>query len=127
MGRILLFVAAALLAATALIHAGGQPMVNGWTQGLSHQQAAAICLVWITDSIDWAVVALLWALAAWKRQRGWLGAAAVALSIPFAGGVGVFSIEPRFFGGWMLLGSVALAGAGLTLSWRRSVAARPAS
>lgn len=118
MGRILLYAAAVLLLATAAIHAGGQPMVNEWTAGLDHRQAMAMCLVWITDSIDWAVVALLWALAGWKQQRGWLDAAVVATLIPLAGGIGVFSIEPRFFGGWMILGSVALAASGLALSWR---------
>lgn len=118
MGRILLFSAAALLVATAAIHASGQPMVNSWTEGLDHRQAMAVCLVWITDSIDWAVVALLWALAGWKQQRGWLGAAAVATLIPLAGGVGVMSIDYTFFGGWMILGSVALAIWGLIVSWR---------
>ena len=120
MGRIFLFAAAVLLIATAAIHAGGQPMVDGWLGDLSHKQKAAICLVWITDSIDWAVVALLWALAAWKRSRGRLGAAAVATLIPLAGGVGVASIDHTFFGGWMILGSVALAASGIALSWRET-------
>lgn len=123
MGRILLFAAAALLLATAMIHAAGQPMVDHWIDGLDHQQKQAICLVWITDSIDWAVVALLWALAGWKQQRGWLGAAAVAAAIPSAMFVGIMGIEPRFFGGWMLLGSVVLAVAGVILSWRKAGAA----
>ena len=122
MGRVLLFGAAALLVATASIHASGQPMVDSWTASLDHRQAAAVCLVWITDSIDWAVVALLWVLAGWKRQRGWHGAAAVAMLIPLLGGLGVTSIDPTFFGGWMILGSVALAVAGLALSWRSSIA-----
>lgn len=120
MGRILLYAAAALLLATAAIHASGQPMVNSWTAGLDYQQAAAICLVWITDSIDWAVVAPLWALAGWKQGRGWLGAAAVATFIPLAGGIGVMSIDYTFFGGWMILGSVALAIGGLVLLMRRA-------
>ena len=119
MGRILLFAAAALLVATAAIHASGQPMVSSWTEGLDHRQAMAVCLVWITDSIDWAVVAILWALAGWKQRRGWLDAAAVATIIPLAGGVGVMRIDYTFFGGWMIVGSVALAALGLALSWRR--------
>ena len=120
MGRIRLFSAAALLLATAAIHASGQPMVNSWTEGLDHRQAMAVCLVWITDSIDWAVVALLWALAAWKQRRGWLDAAAVAMLIPLAGGIGVASIDYTFFGAWMILGSVALAASGIFLSWRQN-------
>lgn len=120
MGRILLFAASALLLATAAIHASGQPMVNDWTAGLDHRQAMAVCLVWITDSIDWAVVALIWALAGWKQGRGWLGAAAVAALIPLAGGLGVARIDYTFFGGWMILGSVALAIGGLVLLRRRA-------
>ena len=118
MGRILLFAAAALLVATAAIHASGQPMVNGWTEGLDRQQAMAICLVWITDSIDWAVVAVLWSLAGWKQRRGWLDAAAVATIIPLLGGIGVMRIDYTFFGGWMIVGSAALAASGIALLWR---------
>src|SRR5688500_19106998 len=120
MGRILLFAAAALLLATAIIHAGGQPMVDSWVQGLDDRQRAAIRLVWITDSIGWAVVAILWAMAGWKMERGWLGAAAVAAAIPFAMAVGIMTIDPSFFGGWMLLGSIALAAAGLMRIRRRA-------
>ncbi|MCA1662335.1 MAG: hypothetical protein LC648_09370 [Novosphingobium sp.] len=118
MGRILLFAAAVLLVATAAIHASGQAMVESWTQGFDDQQAAAVRLVWITDSIDWAVVAVLWGLAGWRQERGWLGAGAVATLVPLAGGIGVTSIDYTFFGGWMLLDSVALAVAGLVFSWR---------
>jgi hypothetical protein len=123
MGRILLFAAAMLLVTTAVIHAMGQPMVDGWVQALGDQQRAAICLVWMTDSIDWAVVAVLWVLAAWKKERAYLIAAAVAAAIPSAMAAGILRIEPMFFGGWMLIGSVALAGAGITLSWHRRQAA----
>lgn len=70
MGRVLLWAAAALLLATALIHAAGKPMVSGWVEGLEHHQAAAICLVWLTDSWDWTVTAAVWAVAAWKGGRG---------------------------------------------------------
>jgi hypothetical protein len=122
MKRILLFAAAALLVTTAMIHAMGQPMVDGWVAGLGEQQRTAICLVWITDSIDWAVVAVLWTLAGWKQERGLLLAAAVAALIPLAMAVGILAIEPSFFGGWMLIGSVALALTGIVLSWRGPVA-----
>jgi hypothetical protein len=118
MGRLILLAAALLLLATAIIHAGGQPMVDRWVHDLSDQQRAAICLVWITDSINWAIVSVIWSVAAWRRERGWLGAAAVAALIPLTVGIGVLAIEPRFFGGWMLMGSVALAGVGLGLLWR---------
>ena len=111
MGRILLLCGAGLLAVTAIIHGCGQPMVDGWIQGLSEQQKLAICLVWVTDSLSWLVVAILWTVAGWKR--GWLGAAAVAAAIPALTAFGLLAIDPTFFGGWMLAGSVALASAGL--------------
>ena len=122
MGRVFLFAAAALLLATAIIHAGGQPMMDAWLAGLTDFQKRALCLVWITDSISWAVVSALWATAGWKPQREWLGAAAIAALIPLTMVVGIMAIDPGFFGGWMLLGSVALAGAGLGLSWRNAAA-----
>ena len=120
MGRILLFAASALLLATAAVHASGQAMVNGWTEGLDHRQAMAICLVWITDSVSWAVVSALWAMAGWTRQRAWLGAATIAAVIPLTMFIGMMGIDPTFFGGWMLLGSVALAAGGIFACWRGS-------
>jgi hypothetical protein len=123
MGRILLIAAAVLLTATAVIHACGQPMVDGWVAGLGEQKKQAICLVWITASINWIVVSVIWAWAGWKQQRDWLGAAAVAAIIPLVFGAGVMGIEPRFFGGWMLLGSVLLALIGIVLSRRRPMVA----
>ena len=116
MGRILLFAAAALLAATAAIHAAGVSMVEAWVAALAHEQRAALRLVWLTDSADWAVTALIWAIAAWKQERGWLGAAAVTLLIPASVALGILAIDPTFFGAWLLIASVALAAAGLTLS-----------
>lgn len=113
MGRILLLAGAALLAVTAAIHALGQPMVERWAQGLGDEQKAAMSLVWVTDSISWLVVALIWAAAGWKPERGWLGASALGLVIPLSMVVGIMRIDPTFFGGWMLLGSAALAMAGL--------------
>jgi hypothetical protein len=119
MGRILLFLGAALLLTTAVIHALGQPMIDGWLDGLSHKQKAAICLVWVTDSISWAVVAALWAIAGWKPQPAWKSAAAVACAIPAITAAGIIAIDATFFGAWMLVGSVALATVGLVL-FRRS-------
>ena len=111
MGRILLLLGAGLLALTAIIHGYGQPMVDSWLLGLSERQTLAICLVWVTDSISWLVVAILWAVAGWKCN--WLGAAAVGAAIPTLTALGLLTIDPTFFGGWMLAGSVILAAAGL--------------
>jgi hypothetical protein len=117
MGRILLLLGAGLLAVTAVIHGCGQPMVDGWIQGLPEQQKLAICLVWVSDSLGWLVVAILWTVASWRR--GWLGAAAIGTAIPALTAAGILAIDPTFFGGWMLVGSVALAAAGLLASSRR--------
>ena len=119
MGRTLLFAASALLLATAAIHATGLSMVSGWVDGLDHFGAAAICLVWLTDSWDWTVTAVIWAVAAWKGGRGWLGASAILCALPLGMIVGILRIEPTFFGAWMLVGSVALAASGIAMMWRR--------
>lgn len=122
MGRILLVAAAALLVVTAVIHALGQPMVERWVQHLGDEQKAAVSLVWLTDSISWIAVAFIWAMAGWKEERGWLGASAIAIAIPLSMVVGIMGIDPTFFGGWMLFGSIALALAGLFSAWRRPTA-----
>ena len=93
--------------------------MDEWTAGLPDYQKRALCLVWITDSIAWGVVSIIWAMAGWTRERGWLGASAIAIVIPLSMIVGIMGINPTFFGGWMLIGSTALAAAGLALTWRR--------
>jgi len=120
MGRILLFAAAALLMATALIHTGGEAMVAGWVAGMPDFQKQAVRLVWLTDSVAWAAVAVVWAAAGWKGERGWLGASAWLLAIPLATAAAILAIDPGFFGGWMLLGSAGLAATGLATSWKRA-------
>ena len=127
MGRISLGLGALLLAATAILHAGGLQMVDRWAEGLPPFQAAALRFVWISDSIDWGVAALIWAVAAWRQGAAWLAAAAIAGLIPLAGAIGVMSIDPTFFGGQMLLGSVLLAAAGLALMFRNASPPRPNS
>jgi len=123
-GRLLLALGTVLLLTTAAIHAAGQSMVEGWTEALDHRQRMAICLVWITDSISWAVVALIWALAAWRQERGLLLASAVGALIPLFMFAGIMAIDPSFFGGWMLLASALLALAGAHLSRRSLDSAR---
>jgi hypothetical protein len=117
MGRVVLFAAALLLLITAGLHALGLPMASSWGEGLGRQEHLAICLMWANASVGWGVVALLWALTAW-RFRSWLGASAVAALLPAYGAAGVLYIDPAFFGGQMLLGSVVLGVAGIALMLR---------
>jgi hypothetical protein len=113
MGRFILGAAALLLLATAGIHAMGLQMVSGWGAGLGHQERLAICLFWAAASVSWAAVAILWAVTAWRRGPCWPGA--IATLIPLHAAAGVLYIEPAFFGGWMLAGSVVLGALGLVL------------
>jgi hypothetical protein len=114
LGRTILAAGGVLLLAAACIHAMGLPMASGWGEGLGRQEHQAICLMWANASVGWAVVSLLWLVTAWRRGA-WLGAAAVAALIPAYGGAGVMYIDPTFFGGQMLAGSVLLAILGLLL------------
>ena len=115
-GRLVLGIAALLLFGTACIHALGLPMASSWGEGLGRQEHLAICLMWAHASVSWGVVALLWAVTAWRRWPP--GAAALATLIPTSGAAGVIYIEPTFFGGQMLAGSVVLAVIGLLLMRR---------
>jgi len=113
MGRIILAAGGALLLATAGIHAMGLPMASAWGEGLGRFQHLAICLFWIAAAVSWAVVAILWAVTAWRRGPRW--PAALAALIPLQSAAGVLYIDPTFFGGQMLAGSVVLGVLGLVL------------
>lgn len=113
MGRIILFAAAALLLATGIIHAMGLPMASAWGEGLGRFQHLAICLFWVHASVSWGAVALVWAVTAWRRGPRW--PAAIATLIPAHAAAGVLYIDPAFFGGQMLAGSVVLGVLGLVL------------
>ena len=120
MARTFLVGGALLLLTTAAIHATGVSMVAGWAAELQPREAAALQLVWLSDSFEWGVAAAIWLLAAWKATPAWRAAASVAGLIPLAGGVGVMALDPTFFGGHLLLASVALAAAGLLLAPRNA-------
>jgi len=113
MGRIILAASGVLLLATAAIHAMGLPMASTWGEGLGRFQHLAICLFWIAAAVSWAVVAILWAVTAWRRGPRW--PAALAALIPLHSAAGVLYIDPTFFGGQMLAGSVVLGVLGIVL------------
>ena len=113
LGRALLVAGALLLLATAAIHATGTQMIAGWTTDFEPFQRYALQLVWLTDSFDWAVVAAAWLIAARYPSTSWSGAAMLLALIPAACAAGILFIEPRFFGAYLLLGSVGLAATGV--------------
>lgn len=116
LARGLLLAAALLLLGTAALHAAGGRMVAGWTADFDAQRQAALRLVWLTDSFDWGVTAAAWLIAARYPTTSWRGAAMLLALIPAACAVGILFIEPRFFGAYLLLGSVALALVGAFLA-----------
>ena len=115
MGQVLLLGGALLLAATAAIHAVGREMAMGWGEGLPDREQDALCLVWLTDSLSWAVAAALWVLAALRPSGTLRIAAALSAMIPLLTGVGIAMIDPTFCGGHLLLTSAGLALAGAAL------------
>jgi hypothetical protein len=115
MGRTLLFLAASSLLLSALLHGLDAATLNDWTGSLPERPRDVLHLVWITTAIDRAVVALIWAGAAWRRRRAWRRAAAIAALIPLAGGIGIVTLDVHFFGGYLLLATVGLALVGIRL------------
>jgi hypothetical protein len=115
LGRGLLLVAVLLLGATAALHASGCGMVAGWTADLPRQQSQGLQLVWLTDSLSWIVAAVAWIIASVRPNRSWQLISLLLASIPLLTGAGILFIEPSFFGGYLLIGSGTLAGAGAGL------------
>ena len=107
---------ALLLLATAAIHATGCQMIAGWLSDLGPQQRYGLQLVWLTDSLSWFVVALLWLGAAWRPDRSWRAAGLMGALIPLLTGAGILLIDPTFFGGYLLLISGGLGAIGAALA-----------
>lgn len=106
MGRLLLLLGASLLLATAAIHALGYAMVSSWLEG---DRGEILKVAWFTFSIDWAVVALIWAYCGWRDDRRLRPVIWAAAIIPAASAIGlVATVGPAFFGVWMLVGAVTL-------------------
>ena len=112
-GRALMVIAALLLLGTAGLHASGCKMVAGWLEDLPRQQSQGLQLIWLTDSLSWAVTAALWLITAWRLDRSWRGASILLSAIPLLTGLGILFIEPAFFGGYLLVVSALMAVAGV--------------
>ena len=102
-----------LLVATALFHSTGLSMVGGWLPG---DRGRILGALWLAMSVDWAVVALIWLLAAWRGQPGLRLVVLISAIIPaFIAGC-LFAVAGASHpGGFMLAGSAILAVLG---AWR---------
>jgi len=108
--RIFLGLGAALLLATAAIHASGHSMVEPWLDG---QRGAVLSLLWFTLSIDWVLVALVWAWGAARPDPRLALPAGILAFVPAVAAIQILvAAGPGFFGIWLLAGSAALALAG---------------
>jgi len=116
LGRALLVAGAVLLLGTAALHASGCEMVAGWLEELPHQQSRGLQLVWLTDSLSWAIVASAWLVTAYRPDQSWRRASVVLSAIPLLTGAGIVFIDPTFFGGYLVLASGLLGAVGAALS-----------
>jgi hypothetical protein len=109
-GRMLLGAGALLLALTAAVHALGSAMVSSWLEG---ERGLVLRMLWFVPSIDWIVVALVWAYAAFRPDARLAWLVWLTAIIPFSIAIMLISSAGfGFFGIWMLLGAVALASLG---------------
>ncbi|HEV2568368.1 hypothetical protein [Sphingomonas sp.] len=110
LGRGLLGLAAVLLLATALFHGSGGSMVSSWLTG---QRGEMLQALWYLPSLDWLVVALVWAFVA-ARPSGPAATLALILALLPAGAALLVSgaVGWGFPGVWMLAGAAVLGAAG---------------
>jgi len=111
--RTLLIAAAVLLVATALFHATGLTMVADWLPG---DRGRIVSLMWLGMSVDWAVIAVLWLLVAWRPQAVLRPIVLISAIVPaFVAACLLGIVGSSHPGGFMLAGSAILAALG---AWR---------
>jgi hypothetical protein len=112
-GRSLLWLAAALLLATAAFHGSGGTMVSGWLDG---QRGEMLRALWYLPSLNWAVVALLWIAVTMRPSRPGATLSLIAALAP-AGAMLLVSgaVGWGFPGVWMLAAATMLGIAGAAL------------
>jgi len=109
--RTFLWIAAAIMAATAAIH------FTGWFLGrdqFAGPTQPIVKLLWFSIDVDWLVVAGLWFAAGYGGAGLLRPLVILSAIIPLAAAVGMFFlISPAFFGLYLLAlaGAIAIIGA----------------
>jgi hypothetical protein len=109
--RTFLWIASAMLAATALMHATAWGFVRTQFSGDGLEIAR---LLWFTLAVDWLLVAGLWFAAGYGGAALLRPLVLLSTLIPLAAAVGQFvTLGPSFFGLYLLAlaGAVAILGA----------------
>ena len=113
MARALLIAGAVLLVATALFHMTGLDAVSAW---LADDRGRILSLLWSTAALSWALVAVIWAYAALRPSAELKWPVWISALIPLSVGILLLAlVDSTHPGGYMLLLSAMLAGAG---AWR---------
>ncbi len=110
--RTFLWIASAILLATAAFHCMGWFLARGQFAGPSQP---LVQLLWFTIDIDWLVVAALWFVAGYGSAALLRPLVIISAIIPLSGAVGLFLvIGPAFFGLWLrgLAGAIRHRGGG---------------
>ncbi|MHA7818163.1 MAG: hypothetical protein ACX930_00795 [Erythrobacter sp.] len=103
----LFLLAGSLLLATTAFHMTGLAMVGTWMDGL---QGRTITALWIAPAIGWVAVSAFWLRHAFSAEPPSWGATLVTAAIPLAVALPLLlHITPTHPGGYMLIGSSALA------------------
>lgn len=105
--RTLLWIASAMLAATALMHATAWGFVRTQFSGDGLEIAR---LLWFTLAADWILVAGLWFAAGYGGAGLLRPLVMISILIPLAAAVGQFvTLGPSFFGLYLLVLASAIA------------------
>ena len=108
--RACLGAAAALLLATALFHGSGGSMVSDWLPG---QRGEMLRTLWYLPSLDWSIVALVWAAVAVRPSSAAATLSLILTLIPASATLLVSgAVGWGFPGVWMLAGSALIGAAG---------------
>ena len=109
--RTFLWIASAILVATAAFHAMGWFLAGSQFAGPTRP---LVELIWFSVDVDWLVVAALWFFAGYGGASLLRPLVMISAIIPLAAAIGMFLvIGPAFFGLWLhaLAGAVAIIGA----------------
>ena len=102
-----LVLAALLLAATAVFHLTGLPMVSGWFEG---DKRAIMVLLWIVPAASWLLIAAFWLFRAVRGVTLDWSVLLLTAAMPLLVGVPLLAlVSPLHPGGYMLIAASVLA------------------